>query len=186
MVSFDFYTLELKEINKGKYIQQGLDVYPDVGMPRYAPDDRSVVYARLDSRGINSTVYSIALDTDKMTPSGTAAKLFTGQVPLWYVQSDATGTAEDATLPEAFVLNRNTPNPFNASTVISYSLRESGKVSLAVYDVLGRKVAALAEEIQPAGDHAVRFDASGLASGVYFYRIETGSRAAAMKMTLVK
>lgn len=187
VIAYDFFTLELREIHKGRYIQNGPDVFPDVGMPRYAPDDRSVIYARTDSRGLNSAIYSFALDTDKMTPTGSATKMFSGEVPLWYVQSDATGTGdEEATSPGLFTLRGNAPNPFNASTVISYSLGITERISLAVYDVLGRKVATLFEGMQAAGDHAVRFDASGLASGVYFYRLESGGRAAAMKMTLMK
>ena len=75
-------------------------------------------------------------------------------------------------IPSAFELNQNYPNPFNPSTVISYQLPINSNVRLKVYDILGRDVTILVNKEQEAGTHEIRFDASRLSSGVYFYRIE--------------
>jgi hypothetical protein len=80
----------------------------------------------------------------------------------------------------------NFPNPFNPSTVIRYELSVSGNVRLAVYDILGREVAVLAEGTNAAGSHQVRFDASNLASGLYVYRLEAGGQVFTKTLMLVK
>jgi hypothetical protein len=90
-----------------------------------------------------------------------------------------------------YELKQNYPNPFNPSTIISYSLAKSGPVTVKVFDVLGREVATLVNgETQAAGSHQVAFSTSSLArgasSGVYFYRIESGSFRDVKKMMLVK
>jgi glucuronoarabinoxylan endo-1,4-beta-xylanase len=73
--------------------------------------------------------------------------------------------------PATFQLDQNFPNPFNPSTTIQYQLPVDSRVSLIIYDVLGREVMTLVEEQQVAGYHDKQFDASNVASGVYFYRI---------------
>lgn len=89
-------------------------------------------------------------------------------------------------IAQSFELDANYPNPFNPSTVISYRKSEIGRVRLAVYDLLGREVAVLVDGMIPAGEHQVRFDASGLSSGVYLYRLETPQGVQTRKMTLVR
>jgi hypothetical protein len=83
-------------------------------------------------------------------------------------------------------LLENYPNPFNPSTKIAYSLSVAGHVTLKVYDIIGREVATLVNDQQDPGYHEAAFDASRLASGVYFYRISTGTFTAIKKMLLVK
>jgi len=97
----------------------------------------------------------------------------------------ATGVIEPAT-PLAFVLEQNYPNPFNPTTVIRYQLPVASRVTLAIYDLLGRRVAVLVDDRKEAGVHDVSFDASGLPSGVYFSRLQAGSFVAARKLLLVK
>lgn len=88
--------------------------------------------------------------------------------------------------PSAFVLEQNYPNPFNPSTVISYKLPANATVSLKVYDMLGREVKSLVNGPQSAGSHSVAFSGSGLASGVYLYRLEAGAYIATKKLMLLK
>jgi hypothetical protein len=97
--------------------------------------------------------------------------------------TDVQGTG---TMSEEFSLLQNYPNPFNPSTNISYLLKNNGKVRLSVYDILGREVAVLANEIQTAGAHEVIFSANGLSSGVYFYRINAGTFTQSKQMMLIK
>ncbi|MBI2418113.1 MAG: T9SS type A sorting domain-containing protein [Ignavibacteriales bacterium] len=87
---------------------------------------------------------------------------------------------------EGYSLNQNYPNPFNPSTIISYQLQTSGDVKLIVYDMLGNTVATLVNGSQTAGEHTVSFNAAGIASGVYFYRLQTGKLNETRKMLLVR
>jgi hypothetical protein len=93
---------------------------------------------------------------------------------------------ENAPVAKQFALNQNYPNPFNPSTVIEYSLRDAGEVSLKVFDILGREVATLVSGRQSAGSYRATFNATNLSSGAYFYRLQTGSFVETKKMTLVK
>ncbi len=88
--------------------------------------------------------------------------------------------------PAAFELYQNYPNPFNPSTVITYQLPARIMVTLKVYDVLGRQVATLIAGRENAGNYSVTFDASGLSSGVYFYRLQAGSFSQTKKFLLLK
>jgi hypothetical protein len=78
-------------------------------------------------------------------------------------------------LPSGFKLHQNYPNPFNSETIISYIVRTNDHlpthVDLAVYDMLGQKIITLVSERQRAGDYKVAFNASGLSSGLYYYRL---------------
>jgi len=78
------------------------------------------------------------------------------------------------------------PNPANPATTISYTIAKSAHVTIAIYSVTGQKVAALLDRTMPAGRHEVVFDGSNLASGVYFYRLETPGFVKSGKMMLVK
>jgi|YelNatPaOPRAMG01_1025707.scaffolds.fasta_scaffold00247_4 hypothetical protein len=92
----------------------------------------------------------------------------------------------DNNLPATYKLSQNYPNPFNPSTTINYSLPKSGLVTLKVYNILGQVVATLVNQNQVAGNYNVSFDASRLASGVYFYSIKAGNFSEVKKMMLLK
>jgi len=78
------------------------------------------------------------------------------------------------------------PNPFNPTTVISYTLDVANHVTLSVYDVSGREVATLVDGYRSVGAHEVSFDASHLSSGVYIYRLTSGAQTLSGKMVLMK
>ena len=106
-------------------------------------------------------------------------------------KSSTLGVNDQPTVANVYELKQNYPNPFNPSTIINYSLAKSGQVTVKVFDVLGREVATLVNgEVQAAGSHQVSFSTSTLArgasSGVYFYRIESGSFRDVKKMMLIK
>ncbi|MDR3627995.1 MAG: T9SS type A sorting domain-containing protein [Ignavibacteriaceae bacterium] len=89
-------------------------------------------------------------------------------------------------IPKKYSLNQNYPNPFNPATVINYDLPKSGQVTLKVYDILGKEVSTLYNGVQNAGTYTVSFDASKLASGIYFYELRAGNFVATKKMLLLK
>jgi hypothetical protein len=91
-----------------------------------------------------------------------------------------------AFVPKEFALYQNYPNPFNPSTTISYNLPSQGNVTLRVFNMLGQKVKELVNQFQTAGHYTLRFDAAGLPSGVYLYRLVTESGAITKKMLMLK
>jgi hypothetical protein len=98
------------------------------------------------------------------------------------------GSEEDFALvkPEQFELSQNYPNPFNPLTTIAFSLPEAAHVKLTVFNVRGQEISTLVDEMRTAAVHEVVWDASDLASGLYFYRIEAGNYSAVRKMMLIK
>jgi hypothetical protein len=98
----------------------------------------------------------------------------------------STGITEKGTLPTETVLMQNYPNPFNPTTTITYELPRPSKVKLSVYDMLGREVSVLVNERRDAGVHEVKFEASGLSSGVYLYRIQAGDVVQSKTLVLLK
>ena len=93
---------------------------------------------------------------------------------------------EENKLPSEYILSQNYPNPFNPTTTIKYDIYEISYVSIKVYNVLGKEVSTLVREEKPIGTHTIEFDATGLPSGVYFYRLEAGDFNITKKMTLLK
>ncbi|MBI3110713.1 MAG: T9SS type A sorting domain-containing protein [Ignavibacteriales bacterium] len=105
----------------------------------------------------------------------------------WFLKPALVSIAQlDYALPESFVLNQNFPNPFNPSTTITYQIPHDGSVSLRVFNVLGKEVALLVEGTHQAGEHRVRFDASALTSGAYFYRLRLGNLVLQKTMIILK
>jgi hypothetical protein len=88
--------------------------------------------------------------------------------------------------PDVYALEQNYPNPFNPSTSISYAIPQAGFVKLVVYDITGQQVAELVNSHVEAGFHSINFDATGLSSGVYVYKLETGDFTDTKKMVLIK
>ena len=97
-----------------------------------------------------------------------------------------TGISTDPGLPKEYSLSQNYPNPFNPVTKINYDLPKSGFVTLKIYDVLGKEVASLVNEVKTAGRYTVDFDGSSFSSGTYFYRIESNGFVSTKKMMLIK
>jgi endoglucanase len=97
-----------------------------------------------------------------------------------------TGINDLQSVPKKFILEQNYPNPFNPSTLISYQLPAGVFVTLKVYDVLGRDVETLVNKYQNAGNYSIQFNASNLPSGMYLYRLETGTFHDTKKFLLLK
>ena len=91
-----------------------------------------------------------------------------------------------AQLPGRHLLKQNYPNPFNPITSIRYELPFDSEVSLIIYNLLGEEVARLVDKHQPTGSYSVTWDASSIASGIYFYRLQAGDFVQTRKMALLK
>lgn len=99
----------------------------------------------------------------------------------------AVGDEMSGSLPKTFVLKPNFPNPFNPSTTFSWSASRAAHVRLALFDVLGREAAIVYEGLSAVGEHDIRFDASGLATGIYFARLDVAGQTEGMqKIMLLK
>jgi hypothetical protein len=109
-------------------------------------------------------------------------------------QMDRSGTVqywnevqvEVGNVPLKFALHQNYPNPFNPSTTIQYALPEGGRVTLKVFDLLGREVATLLDEVQEAGYKSIQFESSKLSSGMYLYRLRAGNAVQTRKMVVLR
>jgi Secretion system C-terminal sorting domain len=98
------------------------------------------------------------------------------------------GGVNDVYSPSNFTLYQNYPNPFNPGTIINFKLLHRDNVTLNVYDIMGRLVCTLLNEVKPAGDYSIKFDSEkfNLPSGIYFYRLISGTYSAVKKMILLK
>jgi hypothetical protein len=139
--------------------------------------------------GVNNFVSAIAVDGQgRIYLGGFFSQA--GGIPSAFIArwSDAPTRVEQisSTAPKTFLLEQNYPNPFNPSTTIRYQLPVASEVKLEVYDVLGKKVATLVNERQSAGSYQFVWNASGLSSGTYFYRLQAGGFVETKKMILVK
>lgn len=133
------------------------------------------------------SVYSSILDNWFELESDARGAVLSGDFThLDLISPDVTSVTSPTELPRITELHQNYPNPFNPSTVIPFSLHQSGHVRVQVFDTSGRLVQTLAEGTYPAGRHEVRITASGLASGVYLYRIQTPTVTLTRQMTLVR
>jgi 1,4-alpha-glucan branching enzyme len=116
---------------------------------------------------------------------------FTTVLPAWGYEvfernHVSSGVRSGEAHPQFYSLCQNYPNPFNPATTIRYGLPQRSQVILTVFNTLGQQIAVLQNGEQEAGYHDVRFDASGIASGVYFYRIQTGAYLETRKLLLIR
>ena len=141
----------------------------------------STVWAQEGANTIGNVVVSFldSRPSDRIVVAGTHAN--------GVYSADITSDVEqNGDVPSEFALYQNYPNPFNPSTLIRFSVPIGEKVSLKVFDMSGKEVATLADGILEAGSHSMKFDASRLASGTYFYRLTTARYTETRKMLLVK
>ena len=105
---------------------------------------------------------------------------------LFEYDQTATSVEDDQELPEQFELSQNSPNPFNPTTLIQFSIPQAGNVRISVYNIMGQEIAQLHNGMMTAGIHRVTFDGRSYASGVYFYRVYGNGFSATKKMLLMK
>ncbi|MBU2508212.1 MAG: T9SS type A sorting domain-containing protein, partial [Bacteroidetes bacterium] len=140
--------------------------------------------------------YATAFQTDTLVVTNGAVELTLGQRPM-FIEPLTVTSVEGENIPQEFVLYQNYPNPFNPTTTIRFSLTPSlsqwervsegrVRVTLKVFDMLGREVATLVDGELHAGEHSVVFNAKGLASGIYFYRLTTPTFSQTKLMEVIK
>jgi len=158
----------------------------------FAASDNDTIWTDVSTGLTNTFVQAIALTTNDAGITSIFAGTSTSvwKRPLTEIQSAVKHTTginnKQINLPTNFSLQQNYPNPFNPTTTINYSVAKSGIVKLKVCDLLGREVAQLVNENKPVGNYSVQFNASKLVSGIYFYRMESGSFSQTKKLLLLK
>jgi hypothetical protein len=157
-----------------------------LGSAYYATADSGLVgYWRFDEfedLGINGDGSDDVQDLSHTSAHGDAV----GTLAL-VPSGSVTGVREETTeMPKGFALKQNYPNPFNPTTIISFSLPTRSPISLKVLDILGREVATLVHEELPAGNHSRQWNASGMSSGIYYYRIQAGTYIGTKKLLLLR
>lgn len=172
-IEFDILANDYDPDGDGLYVSamesasNGWSILMDLYTVRYFPDSGFA--------GVDSFTYTVV---DGMGGSAT------GTINISVVSGVATDSADE--LPTDVVLTPNYPNPFNPRTTIRYAVPASAPVLLSVYDLMGRHVADLVDGHRSAGWHQVSFDASSLASGVYFYHLRTGGLNRTRSMLVLK
>ncbi|MFA7361957.1 MAG: T9SS type A sorting domain-containing protein [Candidatus Kapaibacterium sp.] len=148
----------------------------------------------LSGIGIYNTKWNVAsfgVDLESLRPTATSPPTSPMQrfikAGLDYVNNTLVGVEQiENEIPSNYSLNQNYPNPFNPMTKINFAMPKQGLVTLRIYDVLGREVRTLVNEVKTAGYHTVDFDGSQFSSGIYFYRLETNGFSDIRKMMLIK
>lgn len=139
--------------------------------------ENNVLTATPDALFIGETVITVAIMDQELSVSDS----------FILTVNEVTSIENRTGLPTSVELQQNYPNPFNPTTTIAYGLPATGKVTLEVFDILGRKVITLIDdENKPAGRYTIQFNASHLASGMYIYRLKTAKNVIARKLTLIK
>ncbi len=171
---------------------------------RFSAIDRYDADFELPTEPFTPDVYTIALwhfdDGEGTTATDASGNGFTGYLggfdadsnpdplsaPEWVDLSLVVGVDDDSEVGEQFTLEQNYPNPFGSLTTIRFNVPEASEVQLHVYNVLGQRVATLADGVVEAGSHTLRFDGNAFASGVYFYVLEAQDVSLVKRMVVVR
>jgi len=129
---------------------------------------------------------SVVLLSNWRVEGSSARKHVFESVSALYHQLLETSVSRGNSTPSTFSLGQNFPNPMNPSTAINYALPQRSHVTLTVFNTLGQQVATLVDGEMEAGSHEVRFEATGLASGIYFYTLRAGEFRETKRMILVR
>ncbi len=151
-------------------------------------DSPAFWYADADSLGLNDPWVGLKFYGVCGGPSGSAGWhirhwVFNFELAIEYTAVDV---ESEFSLPTAVQIHQNHPNPFNPTTTINYELPQRSDVQITIFDLLGREITTLVSETQDAGFKSVKWDATNTASGIYFYRLQTGGQAITRKLVVLK
>jgi hypothetical protein len=211
-----FFTLDRTDSRSGTLITNGVDtlfVFDPVNLESYQAELSGLpetVFISIENVGTDDNYLAYPVSTWDTTEEDSPSLFYSSTIfnPAGWRRFDQLAVSEESInnrvlpiratflvpvanedspdLPADYVLEPNWPNPFNPSTTIAYRLPSAGRVRLEVFDLLGRRVATLVDGVMPAGRHETRFDATGLASGLYLYALDAGPERISRPMLLVK
>ncbi len=160
------------------------DLYAGTNRGVFRSTDQGASWIQLNSGLVDTAVHSLGIfrvnGSQEYIYAGTGSGVFLSSSQITSV------AAAYAAAPVTFQLLQNYPNPFNPSTVLEFVLPRSEHISLKIFNVLGQLVATLVDDQLSAGRHAVRWDASAVSSGVYFYRLQSTDFTQTRKLVLMK
>jgi hypothetical protein len=154
----------------------------DVAVLQYNLGHTFVAYIQIVL--FKARVYML-LYSEFLTPSEASSLIYYANKIISLLWGDSPITEENL-VPKEFDLKQNYPNPFNPSTTIEYTIPENSRVTLKVYDIIGKEVATLVDKDQNSGSYIVVWNAESLSSGIYFYRITAGDYTDTKRMVLKK
>lgn len=192
----------LRSVNKGLN-WNNLFSFPLANITSFElhPALKNVIYAGYANQGVwvstnNGSTFSTYINN--LTPNNTVIGIFKDRPnkdSLYVVTDKGMYLVKDiysgikqisSNIPERFELSQNYPNPFNPETNIIYKINKAGLNTLNVYDITGKKIAELLNEYQAAGTYLIAFNGKNLSSGIYYYKLESGSQSEIKKMVLTK
>jgi hypothetical protein len=190
---------DIKRTNDGNFIVTGSTRSNSTGLNQLwllkIDQQGDTLWTKIFTSVNGSTGNSVIQTADNgFAVTGTAGSAITGP-DVWVIRLSPEGATgiknEIVSLPESFSLEQNYPNPFNPTTNIKYSIPSAGTslmkfVQLKVYDILGNEVVTLVNEEKQAGRYEVKFDGSGLSSGIYLYKLTAGDFSQVRKLVLLK
>ncbi len=177
--TFDLDNLSIKTIPESDFLR--FQAHKPAGA--VAPGDVQQTHMQIYADDLPGGFYEFDIAIHSNDPFDTKQN-----IPIRIAANDDTEdvSVTPGSTKHRFALQQNYPNPFNPQTTIPYSLARKEHVQLEVIDITGRHVATLVDEVQQAGTHYAQFDASGLASGIYLYRLRSGMQTQTGRMSLVK
>ena len=174
-------------INPGSNLELSVSVGGTANQYQWIKDGEEILDADSSSYTIISADSADAGSYVCRITNTIAANLTLFTRPFQVTVSGSVGVKDyAASNPQAFVLYQNYPNPFNPSTIINFVIPKTSFVTIKVYDNLGKEIATLVNESMPLGNYEIKFDVTNLSSGVYFYRMISGSYAETKKMLLLR
>lgn len=179
------WTLSLNDAWISSFLTLGSNIFAgSVGNGIWRSTNYGNTWTQIND-GLGSGAYNVlSIGADDQYLFGGTVSSSIWRRPLSQIVTDV--NEEINIIPEQYSLEQNYPNPFNPSTNIGFRISDFGFVSLKVYDVLGKEVAILVNEEKDRGVYTINFDASGLSSGIYFYKLQAGNFVETKKMQLLK
>ncbi|MCX6151390.1 MAG: T9SS type A sorting domain-containing protein, partial [Ignavibacteriales bacterium] len=183
-LKFNFHT-ELISANDNKPVGKFRDLWID----KNNINDSGKVNFNIDCSNIKEGEYYLMIVADNA--GNTNAEYYVSDIQYEKTDGLPKGTSEEISfsgnaIVKSYELFQNYPNPFNPTTIINYQMPKAGRVTLKIYDVLGKEVATLVDERKDEGKYSIEFNGSNLTSGIYFYELRTNEFVTTKKMLLVK
>ena len=153
-----------------------------IGGAIYVTSDFGQLWTPVGGTAFGGSTISAMAVNKKYLFAGTQGGVW--RIPIASIATSVNG--RPSPMPGQYALYQNFPNPFNPNTVVRYQIPVNSRVTLKVYDVLGREIVTLVDGEQSAGTHSVFFNAANVASGIYFYRLQAGTYSETKKFTVLK